>query len=211
MSGFTRRDSLRLLASAGALALPGVTGLLKAAGRQAAGGSAARERLLADEGWRFHLGHADDPARDFGFGRGSGIFSKSGSLLGGGRAGLASPGFDDSAWSPVDLPHDWAVDLPFVSDRAVNGHGAKPLGRAYPETSIGWYRRVFDVPSSDLGRRISLAFDGVFRDSIVILNNHYVGRHLSGYSPFEYDVTDLVTYGGRNTLILRVDATEGEG
>ena len=44
-------------------------------------------------------------------------------------------------------------------------HGFKPLGREYPETSVGWYRRVFDLPASDLGRRLSLEFDGVFRDA----------------------------------------------
>ena len=128
----------------------------------------------------------------------------------------------------MDLPHDWAVDLPFVDDRAVNGHGAKPLGRAYPETSVGWYRREFAIDPAQAGRRFALEFDGVFRDATVILNGHFVGRNLSGYAPVRYDVTDFLNYvirgqndvaggtpppvqPGRNVLIVRVDATEGEG
>jgi beta-galactosidase len=183
------------------------SGLDERAGAQQ---SSPRERLLADFGWKFHLGHATDPAKDFGYGRSEGTFAKSNSFIGG-RGSVTQPTFDASGWIDVDLPHDWAVDLPFVNERELIGHGCKPLGRAYPETSIGWYRRTFDIPSSDLGRRLSLQFDGVFRDAIVILNNHYVGRNLSGYAPFRFDVTDFVNYGTPNVLVLRVDATEGEG
>jgi len=205
----TRRDWLKLTTAAGgAMLLPNVTGLLGDAQAQSMT-TPGRERLLADFGWRFHLGHANDVAKDFGFGRG-GAFAKSGSLIGGRGSVTAAP-FDDSAWTAVDLPHDWAVDLPFSDDRGLNGHGAKPLGRAFPETSVGWYRRTFDIPASDRGRRISLEFDGVFRDCLVILNGHYVGRNLSGYAPFRFDVTDLLTYDGKNALVVRVDATEYEG
>ena len=132
-------------------------------GRPQSAGATGRERLLADFGWRFHLGHADDLAKDFGYGRG-GAFAKSGSLIGG-RGSVTQAAFDDAAWTAVDLPHDWAIDLPFIEDRGLNGHGAKPLGRAFPETSIGWYRRTFDIPASDAGRRIAIEFDGVFRDA----------------------------------------------
>ncbi len=224
-SRWTRRRLLKtgaLTAAGGALASR-FTGVLGASGSaelklgptygadQAATAVAGygRDRLLADFGWKFSLGHANDPAKDFGYGRGS-AFAKSGSLIGG-RNSVTSATFDDSAWKPVDLPHDWAIDLPFSDSRDLNEHGAKPLGRTYPETSIGWYRRTFDIPSSDAGRRIALQFDGVFRDAIVMLNGHYLGRNLSGYAPFRFDVTDLLTYGGKNALVVRVDATEYEG
>ena len=170
---------------------------------------ATRERLLADFNWKFALGHANDPAKDFGWGRGS-AFAKSGTLIGG-RNGVTGSIFDDSAWKSVDLPHDWAIDLPFNDNRDLNEHGAYPLGRTYPETSIGWYRRTFDIPAADAGKRIALNFDGVFRDAMVILNGHYIGRNLSGYAPFRFDVTDFITYGGKNALVVRVDATEYEG
>jgi len=166
-----------------------------------------RERLLLDFGWRFHFGHADDPARDFGFGGGrTGNFQKTGNFLP--AAGIA---FDDSAWRALDLPHDWAIELDFKNDPALSSKGFYPLGRAYPETSVGWYRRVFELPATDAGKRISLEFDGSYRETMVVFNGFYIGRHSGGYDPFRYDVTDFATPGGRNVLLVRVDATLSDG
>ncbi|MGA2607217.1 MAG: beta-galactosidase GalA [Terriglobia bacterium] len=167
--------------------------------------SSTRERLLLDFGWRFHLGHACDPGQDFGFG-GDGVFSKSGELFEPSR-----DKFDDSKWRVIDLPHDWAVELEFENDPGIVNHGFKPLDRTYPATSIGWYRRAFEIPKSDLGKRLSIEFDGVFRDSMVVLNGHFLGRNMSGYAPCFYDVTDFLNYGAKNILVVRVDATQGEG
>ncbi len=213
MTHWTRRDVVKSgAASLGALALLGEHGA-GAPARAAAGpassappAAAARERLLLDFGWRFHLGHADDAAQDFGYGRGE-EFAKTGAFF----LAPSRRDFDTSAWRVVDLPHDWVVELPFENDPALVSQGFKPIGRAYPATSIGWYRRVFDVPGADHGRRLSLEFDGVFRDAIVALNGIYLGRNLSGYAPFRFDVSDFVNYGGPNVLVLRVDATEHEG
>ncbi|MGB7211254.1 MAG: beta-galactosidase GalA [Gemmatimonadales bacterium] len=203
----TRREALRAGAalSATALVLPRRAWAPRDAGPSAHAGPSARERLLLDFGWRFHLGHASDPVQDFGFGTGE-IFGKAGEFF-----APSAGDFDDHDWQSVDLPHDWTVDLPFVNDPDQVGHGSKPLGRTYPATSIGWYRRTFDIPASDAGRRISIEFDGVFRDSTAALNGHYLGRNLSGYAPCRYDVTDLITYGGPNILVVRADATEHEG
>src|SRR5689334_13859755 len=118
---------------------------------------APRERLLLDFGWKFLMGHARDPLRDLGFGASQSDFSKTGAFL------FATEKFDDTSWRSLNLPHDWAVELPFVRDEALQSHGYKPLGRNYPETSVGWYRRGFDIPESDLGRRIVLELDGAFR------------------------------------------------
>src|SRR5207244_1062048 len=164
-----------------------------------------RERLSLDFGWRFCLGHATDPSKDFGCTRQS-LFSRTDGWL-----DPLKPHCDDSQWSSVDIPHDWAVALDFKNAPQLDSHGYKPLGRDYPATSIGWYRRVFDVPASDAERRIWIEFDGVFRDSIAVLNGIYLGRHGSGYTPFRYDVSDFVNYGGKNVLVVRVDATLGEG
>ncbi len=165
-----------------------------------------RERLLLDRDWRFHLGHASDPARDFEFGSNE-TFAKDGEFF----PNVAKANYDDSDWTAVSLPHDWAVELPFVEDKHTRGHGYKPLGRDYPETSIGWYRRGFNLTAEDAGRRISLEFDGVFRDAIIVLNGHLLGRNMSGYAPFTYDVSDIANFGGSNTLVVRADATEYEG
>jgi beta-galactosidase len=212
----TRRDFLKTALAASAIAAkPGMARQVsanlseepKSADHQDASPS-PRERLLLDFGWRFHLGHGCDPAKDFGFGAasGEGLFAKAYDFL-----PVANPGFDDSAWRPVDLPHDWAVELPFENGPELPGHGAKPLGRSYPETSIGWYRRVFDLPAEDLGRRVGVEFDGVFRNAMVMFNGHYVGENASGYAPFRFDLTDLARAGGKNVLTVRVDATLSEG
>ena len=170
--------------------------------------SSPRERLLLDFDWRFQLGHADDAAKDFGLGarRRELQFAKSGVFL-----PVTRTNFDDSGWKRIDLPHDWAVELPFKEAPVLFNHGAKPIGREYPETSIGWYRRVFNIPASDAGKRIAVEFDGVFRDCMVMFNGHYLGENFSGYVPFRFDLTDFANFGDKNVLVVRVDATLGEG
>jgi beta-galactosidase len=166
-----------------------------------------RERLLLDFGWRFHFGNADDPSKDFGLGSGSsGDFQKTGNFL-----PATNPAFDDGDWTPVDLPHDWAIELPFTNDPALASKGFYPLGRTYPATSVGWYRRVFELPASDAGKRISLQFDGAYRETLVALNGFYIGEHSGGYDPFSFDVTDFVNPGASNVLLIRVDATLSDG
>ncbi|MGA9245588.1 MAG: beta-galactosidase GalA [Silvibacterium sp.] len=224
MKPFSRRDVLKggLLAPA-AVAMAanrmGPIGMaIQAAGesagplpannvRESAIAGAGRERLLLDFGWRFHFGNADDPAKDFGFGSGrTGNFQKTGNFL---PAGAIA--FDDSGWRSVDLPHDWAIELPFQNDPSLASKGYYPLGRTYPATSVGWYRRVFELPASDAGKRITLQFDGAYRETMVVFNGFYIGRHSGGYDPFSFDVTDFATPGGRNVLLVRVDATSSDG
>jgi len=220
MPRWTRRDLVKAAVATSATiigntALPAEAVTRNEAGSKASDPIAAppidntlRETFLMDANWRFSLGNACDPAKDFGFGKTAimGTFAKSGN-----PGGAAVTHFDDSTWQQINLPHDWAVDLPFVLDNTVVWHGGKPLGRAYPETSIGWYRKLFPIPASDLGKRIRVRFDGVYRNAQVFLNGEYLGQDASGYAPFEYDVTDFLNYGGDNLLALRVDATFNEG
>src|SRR5688500_9813793 len=166
-----------------------------------------RERIPFDHDWRFALGHAADAGKDF-------EFKRSRYLIKAGEAkGAASPDFDDSGWRALDLPHDWAIELPYDpdGDKDVLDHGFHAIGPSHPEHSVGWYRKSFDLPASDDGRRIALEFDGVFRDSTVFVNGHYMGRHASGYTPFRYDITDVANVGGRNVVVVRVDASLFEG
>jgi len=237
MIQFTRRDLLKTGLGASAASLVGSGTLFSAssvgAAVVAANSSAVeprsnalldrrlspREKLLLDFGWRFHLGDADDSAKDFRWG----APTREGTLAKAGQDWIHNPGdgplqhsFNDSAWRQLDLPHDWAVELPFATvpeaEISVNAaHGGKPLGRNFPATSIGWYNRTFDIPEKDLGLRISIEFDGVFRDAIVLFNGFYIGRNLSGYAPFSFDVTDYAKYGGSNVLTVRADATLNEG
>jgi beta-galactosidase len=175
---------------------------------QGGGAIAPREQLLFDFGWKFTFGHNDDPARDLGFADGQAQFGDFGTT---GDFAFAKGKFDDSAWHDVKLPHDWAVELPYVHDDKLKLRGYKPLGRTYPETSVGWYRREFDIPASDLGRRITIEFDGVSRSCMVFVNGCFIGRNENGYTPFHFDVTDFLSYGQKNYIAVRVDASITEG
>jgi beta-galactosidase len=215
MAGISRRE---LLSSGLALSVSsliarsawGRSAMRLAAAPEAvtAGASAAiapRQRMLFDFDWKFQFGHGADPARDLGFGNGQGDFAKTGDFK------FAKAGFDDSKWRTLCLPHDWAVELPFVRDETLSSHGFKPLGRRYPETSVGWYRREFEISASDLGRRIAVEFDGAFRDVLVFVNGCFIGRNDNGYAPFRFDLTDFLAYGAKNYIALRVDASFGDG
>ncbi|WP_331057629.1 beta-galactosidase GalA [Hymenobacter sp.] len=185
------------------LVLVGITLPFSSYSQQLAG----RERLLLDFGWRFAYGHPSDTKQDFD--NGTSYFSYLAKT--GYGDGAAAPGFDDRSWRVLDLPHDWAVEQPF-SEKASFSHGFKAIGRAFPNASVGWYRKSFKVPATDLGRRISLEFDGAFRNSIVWVNGHYLGTEPSGYHGFQYDISDYLHYDGRdNVVAVRVDATMEEG
>jgi beta-galactosidase len=209
MKNVTRRDLLRTSLAAPAVVAAAGEGISAeyqaqtASPAAAAGGGPVRERSLLDFGWRFHFGHATDAAQDFNF---RGNFSKTGNF-----GPVATLLFDDSDWRAVDLPHDWAIELPFQNDPALSSKGFYPLGRTYPATSIGWYRRVLELPASDAGKRITLEFDAAYREAMVVFNGFYIGRHIGGYDPFSFDVTDLATPGARNVLLVRVDATQSDG
>jgi beta-galactosidase len=154
-----------------------------------------------DSGWRFALGHAYDNQKDFDYATVPFFFAKAGY-----GDGPASPRFDDRTWRKVDLPHDWAVELPFDA-RGDGNHGSKAIGRNFPENSVGWYRKTFTIPAVDLGYRIGIDFDGVYRDSVVWVNGFYLGAEHSGYSSFHYDLTNYLNYGGPNVIAVRVNAT----
>jgi len=167
-----------------------------------------RKKIDFDEGWKFHFGHAADPARDFNYGLTT-IFSKTGNAPG----TAIDPRFNDADWRSLDLPHDWAVELPFadVKNDDLMSHGYKAVGGLFPETSIGWYRKHFAVARSDSGHRFQVQFDGVFRNGSFWLNGFYLGNNLSGYIGKSFDITDYINYDRENVLVVRVDASQYEG
>ncbi len=170
--------------------------ILAAANLLAAESSSPRQRLLMDFGWKFHLGNQWGIAHNW---------AKAGT-----GSGPASMAFSDASWRTVNLPHDWAVALPF-DQHADAGHGFKPVGPGFPQTSVAWYRRTFELPKHDAGKRLWLEFDGVYRDCDVFVNGWLVGHHESGYDSFRYDITDVANYGGRNLVAVKVNASQFEG
>ncbi len=168
----------------------------------------AAQTVPFDDGWRFAFGNAASPEKDFGCGTEYfNYFTKAASIH---NEGPYSPKFDDSAWTPVQLPHDWAVDLPFSAD-ASKSHGFKTVGWKFPETSVGWYRKHFTVPVDAKGSMVYVRFDGIFRDSQVWVNGFWLGGNRSGYTGASYEISAYLNFGADNVITVRADATYEEG
>ncbi len=167
-----------------------------------------RETIRLDEGWKFAFGNASDPAKDFGCGTEYfNYLTKANSIH---NEGPYAMKFDDSQWEEVRVPHDWVTTLPYAPE-ASHSHGYKTVGYKYPETSIGWYRKMLPIANDDLGKRILIQFDGIFRNARVWFNGFYLGCEPSGYATQVYDVTEYANYGGENLICVRADATLEEG
>ena len=165
--------------------------------------------FLLNNGWSFHLGDANSMQADFG--HGTQYFTHMAKAGAWDAIDATSLDFvEDSSWVSVNLPHDWVVDLPF-SGEASHSHGYKCVGWNYPQNSIGWYRKEFEVPEGDKGKVITVEFEGIFRSGEVYINGYYVGHEPSGYASRWYDLSDYLNYGGRNVIVVRVDASLEEG
>ena len=168
----------------------------------------AQEKISLDEGWKFHFGNAAHPEKDFDYSTIS-LFHKSNVFT----TTVINPKFVDTSWTSVNVPHDWAVSLPFQNTASfdVESHGYKTIGGLYPETSIGWYRKHFSVAKSKSDKRFEIQFDGIYRNATVWINGFYLGTNFSGYVGKSYDVTDYMNFDAENVMVVRVDATQNEG
>lgn len=109
------------------------------------------------------------------------------------------PGFNDTGWRTLDLPHDWSIEGPFSKDYA-SGTGFLPGG-------IGWYRKSFFIPSNEKKRKVFIFFDGVYNNSEVWINGTNLGKRPNGYISFQYDLTPYLKFGKENLIAVRVDHT----
>ena len=158
----------------------------------------AQQTTNFDDHWKFNFGNASDPSKDFKYGVAN-IFSKSGGAF----ETAIDPNFVDSNWTTLNLPHDWAIEVPFANNPNfdVESHGFRKVGGLFPETSIGWYRKHFKVAKSDSGNRFQLQFDGIFRNATIWVNGIYTGNNLSGYLGVNYDITDFINHESRRCSI----------
>ena len=113
--------------------------------------------------------------------------------------GAEQTDFDDASWTPVDVPHDWSISLPF------NQSSAASFGGGYLDGGIGWYRKSFSLPASSAGQKVYIQFDGVYMDSTVWLNGTQICARPYGYSSFECDFTSEAQFGGTNVLAVKVN------
>ncbi len=100
--------------------------------------------------------------------------------------------FDDSGWETKILP---AVE---------NKMNTYPTVPEYYQDGV-WYRKSFNVDTADSGKFIKLMFYAVNYVADVWLNDVYLGYHEGGYTPFAFDVSSALNYGGNNVLVVRVD------
>jgi len=106
--------------------------------------------------------------------------------------GYPSLVLDDSAWPEMELPTNWYLT---------------EVGDVFGTI---WFRRVFRVPETFRGRRLSLRFGGVDYLADVWLNGTYLGHHEGMFNPFEFDVTDHVDQDGDNVVVVK-DAAPRDG
>ncbi|MDD6681689.1 MAG: glycoside hydrolase family 2 TIM barrel-domain containing protein [Clostridiales bacterium] len=165
-----------------------------------------KEIISFNKDWRFHLG--DIEIKDSQEKLASFVEAKTERK----RCGPAARGYMDGTeyyndsgmithetWLPVDVPHDYII-----------GQEPKPennntLGSFEYENA--WYRKHFELPAEDDGRRISLYFEGVAIHCQVYVNGCYMQANNCGYNSFEVDITDTVIFGGHNVVAIHVDAT----
>jgi beta-galactosidase len=125
-----------------------------------------------DAAWRFHLGDT---------------------------SGAQATTFDDSAWTSLDVPHDWSIALAF-SQSSASGPGG-----GYLDGGVGWYRKSFSLPAASSGQRVLVQFDGVYMDSTVWMNGTQVCARPYGYVSFECDFTSAAKFGASNVVAVRVN------
>ncbi|HEX3389275.1 MAG TPA: glycoside hydrolase family 2 TIM barrel-domain containing protein [Streptosporangiaceae bacterium] len=187
-SGLSRRRVLQGAgAGLGAAALAPVLGLGERPAEAARLTARAAANRVTDFGqdWKFALVNPD------------GITDPTGAY-----ANAMDPGFDDSGWQQLDVPHDWSIELAPVDNASTSSAtGFLPGG-------LAWYRKHFTLPGSLAGQRISIEFDGVYRNSNVYLNGTLLGNHPYAYTGFSYDVTGLVHTDGVTADVIAVSAAD---
>jgi beta-galactosidase/beta-glucuronidase len=100
--------------------------------------------------------------------------------------------YDDAGWQPVNLPHTW------------NAHDVMDEAPGYWR-GIGWYRKHFSLGEKLAGKRVFLEFEGVNEVAEFWLNGAPLGTHKSGYTGFEFDITEHAHFGAENVMTVKVD------
>jgi len=159
--------------------------------------SAEAERITLDDGWRFHLGDLPFPVV-------TGHNASYRHAKAGTAEGAAAIKYNDADWRQLDLPHDWAIELPVSK--------TNNLSQGFRTRGIGWYRRAFKLDPADQGKNIELQFDGVSTFCTVWVNGTVAHRNWCGYTSFYIDITPFARYGkDENVIAVRVDADSQEG
>ncbi|MEX0987757.1 MAG: glycoside hydrolase family 2 TIM barrel-domain containing protein [Bacteroidales bacterium] len=115
---------------------------------------------------------------------------------------FSDPGFDDTKWEFVTVPHDWMIRGEVSAD---NKSGT--AGGFYPG-GIGWYRKHLDLSALKSKEQFYLVFDGVYMNAEVWVNGTYAGKQNYGYIGFTLDISDLVNKDSVNVIAVKTDCSE---
>jgi beta-galactosidase len=103
-------------------------------------------------------------------------------------------------WRILNVPHDWSIEGKF-DEKSPAGYGGGALNGG-----LGWYKKTFKVAAADTSKVTSIIFDGVYRNSEVWINGHYLGKRPNGYIGFQYEISPYLNYGDKNNeIIVKVD------
>lgn len=106
--------------------------------------------------------------------------------------GVFLPGFDDSAWQSVNLPHGLEL-LPEEASGCSNYRGP------------AWYRKTFSVPEELEGKRNTLYFEGIMGKSEVWVNGCKAAEHAGGYLPLIVNLDAWLRPGQENLIAVKTD------
>jgi beta-galactosidase len=116
-------------------------------------------------------------------------------------AGAQAPGFNDSGWIAVSVPHTYNDVDSFDNWITSSGESAVAM-------QITWYRKRFTMPAAAQGQKVLLAFEGVRQAATVYVNGALVGLYENGVAPFGFDITDQVVAGAENVIAVKADNTK---
>jgi beta-galactosidase/beta-glucuronidase len=117
--------------------------------------------------------------------------------------GYETPGFDDSKWPVVSIPHTWSTfettgELhPFI--------WSSETENPYWWTGWGWYRKHFSVSKEYSDGKAFIEFEGVQKYCKVWVNGKYAGDHKGGYGSFDFDITEVLKPGEDNVIVVAVN------
>ena len=116
---------------------------------------------------------------------------------------LAAPGFDDSTWQAIGLPHTWQT---FETTNEPHPFVRNPSEKDDSYWWYGWgvYRKQFEIDESERDKKVFVEFDGVQKYSRVYLNGRFIGDHKGGFTSFYFDLTDDINWEGENVLAVLV-------
>ena len=170
------------------------------------GAALARQSVTFDFGWRWRLGLHAVPA--------PGAPSDPPNISPGQHPAEVGPGYDDSNWSRVQLPHNGLVAQGANNVSCPTGCS----GRSFIPRHAMWYRKTFKLPQSWVSSSTWVEFDGVFHATIVYLNGHIIARNAQGYLGFRVALSGPGALPGvlrgpaeTNTIALFVDPDGGAG